>query len=358
MNFSLPSRRTLLCLAETMALGTAGGAVLGLAGLPAGWLSGSIIVVAIAAVLGRPVVVPPPLAKILFTTVGISLGAAVTPESLQGIGKWPLSTLALCFAMFAVSASVTVYLHVVHGWKWIAALFASSPGALSQTLVLALEYKCDVRAVAVVQTVRVVAIAAGLPLVLAAFGLTAPTPVTVAPAITSWLEVLVLVVISTASAILAYKIRFPGGLIVGAMIASGALHGSGLIHTGLPTWIAIACFVGLGALTGSRFAGTEWRRLLELAGAAVGAIVVGTAVSSCLGVLVAALLALDARDLVIAYAPGGLEAMIILSLALHLDTAFVGAHHLVRFVFVSFALPLGARLLGGRPPPRTPAPPR
>ena len=35
-------------------------------------------------------------------------------------------------------------------------------------------------------------------------------------------------------------------------------------------------------------------------------------------------------DVVVAYAPGGLEAMTILAFALHLDPVFVGAHHLSR----------------------------
>jgi len=47
------SRRKLLArrFAETMAIGAAGAATLGLAGMPAGWLSGAIVGVALASLL-------------------------------------------------------------------------------------------------------------------------------------------------------------------------------------------------------------------------------------------------------------------------------------------------------------------
>ena len=35
------------------------------------------------------------------------------------------------------------------------------------------------------------------------------------------------------------------------------------------------------------------------------------------------------------YAPGALDAMMILALALHLDPIFVGAHHVARFMLIS-----------------------
>ena len=46
-----------------------------------------------------------------------------------------------------------------------------------------------------------------------------------------------------------------------------------------------------------------------------------------------------------AFAPGGLEAMM-MAFALGLDPRFVGARHLARFFMISLALPLVARRLG------------
>ena len=61
----------------------------------------------------------------------------------------------------------------VHGWDRLSALFGASPGALAQVMVLSAEYKADLRAIAIVQTLRVVALTVGIPVGASLFGLTA-----------------------------------------------------------------------------------------------------------------------------------------------------------------------------------------
>ena len=51
-------------------------------------------------------------------------------------------------------------------------------------------------------------------------------------------------------------------------------------------------------------------------------------------------------DVVVAFAPGAMDAMLALALTLHIDPIFVGAHHLSRFVFVSIATPGIVHLFG------------
>ena len=53
-------------------------------------------------------------------------------------------------------------------------------------------------------------------------------------------------------------------------------------------------------------------------------------------------------DVLVAFAPGAMDAMLALALTLHIDPIFVGAHHLSRFVFVTIATP-GIVHLFGRP---------
>jgi membrane AbrB-like protein len=252
--------------------------------------------------------------------------------------------------MVFVGGAATAYLRFVHGWKWTSALFASSPGAMSQTLALAAEAGADLRSIAMVQSVRLLVLVAVLPMALAAFAATGRPPAPAAPDLlgASWWEPAVLVVLSTLSAMLAYWLRVPGGLITGAMLGSGVLHGSGLVHVNLPPAIAIGAFVILGAIVGARFAGADFRLLIRLLGAGLGALAAGIAVALAFAIVVAEALSLRVGDVILAYAPGGLEAMTILAFALGLDPAFVGAHQLGRFVFVSVALPIAARILKRR----------
>jgi membrane AbrB-like protein len=330
-----------LRLLETLAFAAAGGLALGLPGFPAGWLSGAILFTTVAALARRPLLMPRPLANCVFVVLGISLGGAVTPDTISRMATWPLSILVLVLSMTIVTLAVAFYLQKVHRWDPLSALFAAAPGALSQALLLASDAGADVRPVAVVQSVRVFALAVALPLVFVALGMTGlPPPVLAGPPIGEALgQFVLLVTLPTAVAVLAYHLRLPGGLIVGAMTVSGILHGAGLVQVNFPEPVTIAAFVLLGALIGTRFFGTQLAELKRLAGAAIGALIVSAGVGAVLALLTAWLLTLPAGDVIIAYAPGGLEAMIILAFALHLDPVYVGAHHLVRFFYVSVMMP-------------------
>lgn len=334
-------RQTLARLAETLAFGAVGGAALGLARFPAGWLSGAIIAVAIAALARRPVRVPRLLGQAANIVLGISLGASVTPDSVARMAAWPASLAVLALAMACGSAAVVFYLHKVHDWDVLSALFASSPGGLSQALALAQETGADLRSVAMVQAMRVLVLSAGLPLCFAAFGISGSRPI-LNPAVAtvaSLEELSLLVVAAILGALVAYRLRLPGGLLVGAMAVSAVLHATGLVKVNLPLPAAIVAFIVMGSIIGARFVGTDIWLLRQLTLVGLGALAVGTAVASVFAVAAAFLLALPVGDVVMAFAPGALEAMTTLAFALNLDPAYVGTHHVARLVFVSLVVP-------------------
>ena len=335
-------RETLVRLVETLIIGAIGGAALGLAKFPAGWLSGAIIAVAIAALARRPVRVPLVLGQAANIVLGISLGASVTPDSVARMASWPASLAVLALAMACGSAAVVFYLHKVHDWDVMSALFASSPGGLSQALALAAETGADLRSVAMVQAMRVLVLSAGLPLCFAAFGITGSRPIANAAVATvaSMEELAVLIVAAAIGAIVAYRLRLPGGLLIGAMAVSGVLHATGLVQVNLPLPAAIVAFVVMGSIIGARFVGTDLWLLRRLTLVGLGALAVGTAVMSAFAIAAALLLSLPVGDVVMAFAPGALEAMTTLAFALNLDPAYVGTHHIARLIFVSLVVPV------------------
>jgi len=336
-------------LLETLCIGTLGGALFAWLGFPAGWLSGSMLAVAIAALARRPMQMPAPLARVVFVAVGISLGAAVTPETLRGVATWPFSVAMLAIAVICATFASAFYLRKVHRWDMLSALFGSMPGALSQVIVYANQNKSDLRGIAIVQTIRVVILTACLPGTLAVLGLVDPAPVNVRNAFEAPLyEMVILIVACSAIAALLQWLRFPGGLIFGAMLASAVLHGTGWIQAVLPWWVANAAMAALGAITGSRFANTGLRLLVQYLGAGLGSFAVAIAVVAVFAWSAIGLMAFRIPDVVVSYAPGALDAMMILALALHLDPIFVGAHHVARFMLVSLSLPLFVRMFGGK----------
>src|SRR3954469_4705391 len=347
--------------AETLTIATVGGLTLNWLGFPAGLVTGSLLGAAAAALCGRPVHIPVPLARVISVEVGISLGAVVSPETLQGLVAFPLSVLVLAISTLCMITATSSYLRVVHGWDAQSALFGASPGALAQVMTLASEYKADLRAIAIVQTMRVVALTLGIPAGLAYFGLTVESGGLMARFIAagppSLAELAVLVAASTATALLFFKLRLPGGLMFGAMLTSAVLHGAGFIHSILHWWMAYAAVIGIGSVTGSRFANTNPYTLLRFLGAALGSFAVAMVIASLSVLALAMLMSVRPADAVLAFAPGAQDTMMLLALALHLDPVFVGALQLSRFLLVSFLVPflahrirrLPARIKGAHP---------
>src|SRR4051812_23889856 len=175
MSLSKPpalSRATMLRhVAETLAIGTAGGMTLGLTGMPAGYLSGAIIAVATAALAGGAVLIPAPFLRVLLVLLGTSLGSVGAPETLHGGATYPPSIAVLIVACVFISVTGTIYLRAMHGWDTNTAYLATAPGGLSQVMAIAIEIDADGRAIAIVQTIRVVIIAVCLPALMSFFGI-------------------------------------------------------------------------------------------------------------------------------------------------------------------------------------------
>ena len=349
----LPQRRVLIETAETLAIALAGGVSFFLLNLPAALVSGSVVFVAVAALLGRPMRVPLPLARVCYVIVGILLGTVVTPETLHGITAWPGSILLLMVCSLAMMVATMAYLRIVHGWDLFSALLGSSPGAMAQVISLSTELGGDLRAIAIVQTMRVLLLVLGLPNGLALFGFVVPA--LAAPRGEADLAVLgqmiVLVVVATVFAIIFARIRFPGGLLFGAMAGSGLLHGTELVEAALPWWVGSASVISLGALVGSRFANTSLRMLVGYLGAALGSFAVAMSVATVFILIVAHYFPFSIANIVIAFSPGAQDTMMVLALALHLDPVYVGAHHLARFLVVTITVGMAARRLAAKHPP-------
>ena len=345
---ALPSRAKFLSVLETLAIGGAGGVLFLWANLPGGLISGSMIAVGTAALAGRPLSLPPHVTQTVLVLLGISLGSVVSRQLIQHVSAYPLTIGLLALATFCSTFGSSLYLQRVHGWDRTSAFLAGSPGALSQITILAVERGADLPAIAVVQTMRVIILTAALPTVLALTGVApaAAPALLVAPA--SPLALLELVVGSLALALLLRLIKFPASWMFGAMIASSVLHGAGWVEGGLPNWVRGVALVGIGSLIGSRFARMKTKVLLGHINAALGSFAIAIAISGIFVAMIALTTNVRLSDVLVAFAPGAMDAMLALALTLHIDPIFVGAHHLSRFVFVTIATP-GIVHLFGRP---------
>ena len=111
-------------------------------------------------------------------------------------------------------------------------------------------------------------------------------------------------------------LRFPAGLCSARWLAQACLHGTGLVHAVLPWWLGSSAVIVLGAGRASRFTNTSFRTcwiiLLRRRSFAVSISRGGDFYRHC----VMTFLPFPAADVVIAFAPGSQDQMMLLALAL------------------------------------------
>ncbi len=323
--------------AETLMAAAIGVVVLNAISFPAATLSGAMIGVSLLLAAGRDVRLSEPTRDVGMLLGGIAMGCSVTPEMLQGFQRYPVSLLIFAASIVATMGCTQFYLRRFGGWDRTTAFFASAPGALTSVLAVAADTRADLLKVTMAQSVRLFLLVAVLPSVVSATG-------TVGLALDRGTATYATVALMLGGgAALAYGLQRLGMTapwIFGGMVFSAALHGSGQIKGDLPDWMLHLGFGLVGVYAATRFAQITRKVLFASLSVSLGAFAVSLGVAIAFAWLASVIVNVPFGQTLIAFAPGGLEAMIILGVALGLDPIYVGLHHLVRFFGIGLLIPL------------------
>jgi membrane AbrB-like protein len=283
-----------------------------------------------------------PAADAAMLVSGVAMGAAVTPEMLAGFQKYPVSILMFMVCIGLTIALTQLFLMRVGGWDRLTAFLAATPGALSTVLAVAAATKADMLKLATVQSFRLFMLVAVLPsLVIAAGGATAPPPRPDAG-----LAVLaVMCAVGFAVALGLSRVGMAAPWLFGGLAGSAALHGAGVVAGDAPWWFMEVAFGLVGLYIGTRFSSITRSALLGALAMSAGALVIGLGVSFAMAYALHAMTGLPLGMALVAYAPGGLEAMLVLGASLGLDPIYVGLHHLLRFFGIALLLPVALPMI-------------
>lgn len=333
-----------------IALGVAFPAAVALAaaGTPAGALLGATAAVAAAALAGLGPAVPDLLRNLAFATIGLSLGAGISSDILDDIARWPVSLLGLALTIVLTMAITGRLLVRGFGLAPDTAALSVSPGALSYAVVLAAQGNGDLRSVVVLQSMRLLLVTLCLPPAVAALaGVASPGPVAGGGTeVLGPLPALALLLTGLACGWLLDRVGSPAAYLLAGLAVSGLAHALGWVAGFMPGPVIFCGFVVTGAVIGSRFARIARPDLMRLAAAGLAVTGVSVALSAAGALCVARLTGLSFPVVWVAFAPGGVEGMAAIGLALGYDPAFVATHHIFRIITVIALLPLALRVAG------------
>lgn len=327
-----------------LAIGGAGGFVAALAHLPLAWMLGALVACTIAALLGAPVESPVWARPPVVTVIGLMLGASFSPAMFEGIGNWVLTVAGLFAYLFIGGLACVFYLRRAAGYDNGTAFFAGMPGGLSDMVVLGEHHGADVRIIALIHSIRVLLVVLILPLIIMAIGHANLPPRPTFNFDLHWPAESVAHAGATAliGIAIGHLLRLPAKFMFGPMIASAIAHLSGLSDFTLPTLLVNLAQIVLGVTIGCRFRNAPPHIFKRVFLHAAVVTIILLAITAAFAIFLSAYTDIGMLQIILAYAPGGLTEMGLIAVALHLDAAFVVAHHLLRI----FAVILIAQLLG------------
>ena len=316
-------------------------------GVPAAWLSGSAVAATLWGLTGRGVTMPRALSDAAMLVSGAAMGAAVTPAALAAMGRYPGSLVLLVIGVVAISSASAFGLVRLSGWGRADAVLASAPGALSTVLAIAADRKADVASIAIVQNFRLFVLIALLPSVVVLTGGGGHTGALIGEGLPiespAGMALTLLGGLAVGLGLKALGMAAP--ILLGATLVSTVSHATETVTGVIPPVIATGGLVLIGLFIAERFRNMERSTFRRALAAAVGSFAIGMSVAALFAALAAWVADVSFANSLVAFAPGGLEAMTVLALVLGLDPLYVGIHHLVRFLGIGLVLPVAVALL-------------
>jgi len=321
-------------------------------GMPLPWMLGPMIGVTIAAVSGFPVKSPDSLRPIVIPIIGVMLGSAITPDIVGELGSWVITLLLLpVFLCCAAAVSYAVYRRA-GGYDPVTAFYAAMPGGLNEMLLMGEEAGGDGRRIALAHAARVLlvilCVAMYFGFVLGVRAGPGSGSATTALTDLTLTDYAALGFCAVAGVPLARLLRLPAAPVFGPMILSGVAHIMEWVTVAPPTLFVIAAQIAIGTVIGGRFVGASvqdvGKDLLLALGATLGMIGVAVGFAELITILVE----MPLSQAFLAFSPGGLTEMSLLTLAMGQDVAFVSVTHIVRITLVIAIAPALFRLFRAR----------
>lgn len=329
-------RKRLLSQLLACLTGVGGGWVANKLGVPLGWMVGAMLATGICAAAGIKVSLPGQLRWLVLAVVGVYLGSTFSPDVLSWLGRSVITLLSMFGIVFLETAIAASILYRALRCNAVTALTACVPGGFSTMVLLAGSHGGDEEVVAVVQLVRMVMVISVISLA-ARYAIDYDQMEIQHPSEPR--ELTYAVLLALAGLVVGVVARMPILCLFVPMAAGAFLQLGSFTHLVLPGEPLIFALVVLGTSVGAEWKNLRGKKLLTslLAGFLLGVFLIGISYVAAVGMH--QLLDLEELPLILAFAPGGVAEISLISVALNIEPSFVVLHHLLRVVFILVCLP-------------------
>ena len=308
--------------------------------LPAPFLMGPVLVSTLFAILRTSFSVPEQIKQISFILIGISVGSNVTPEALLSIFRWPFSILLMILSVITIIFLCKIILQNFFGMDKKSSLLASTPGHLSFVLMLGTETEADTTKIAIIQSIRVLALTLITPVIVVLYSGSELNDANLQREIMNSGSLVVLCLLSIISGLVFKKLKLPAPFLIGAMLISALSHGTNLTPGYVPNLLEGIAFAILGTVIGARFVGVEIESLKSCLISGLTITLAGISICFLATSIIYKLTGIPFIHIFIAIAPGGLETMVAIGGLVDAEPTYVAFHHVMRLFFIALLIPI------------------
>ena len=332
--------KTILKIILTLTLGAFGGFLADFIGVAGAWLVGSMLMIIFVGFFKANLFLPKILRNIALGFAGLTIGETITKDSIELFFILP-QTLLYMFVSLSIFILISYYFYK-YFWraKSLTALACTWPGNLLLIFEILDKYKADMKLVTTVQAVRIFTLFLVLPSIISIY-----TKPSIDDNFVLSIDLILAIILTLICIAISIKTKFLGGELIITALLIGILKSNGILDFTVPKilnnffQIILGTFIALELLKCDRkyFFLSFKPSLFSALFAGIFTITIAFLLSKIIDYPFSAL--------ALSFAPGGAEAMIILSVAFNVDPSFVGIHHTVRLLILTLIFPLIAKKL-------------
>ena len=321
-------------------LGSFGAFIAWYVNLPAPFIIGPTVICTVAAIMGVKFVIPKVISNTSFIIIGLTLGSNVTPNSLAEATKWPISLCCMLISVLIITFLGQYLLKLIFSIDRKSSILASAPGHLSFVLSISSDIRADTTKISVIQSTRVLTLTLITPLIIVTFsnGSTG-NPLNNTGSVMQLFELVLLLIFSIVGGFFIKKTKIPAAYLISGMIFSTLGNGTAITSGQVPEFLTTIAFITLGTLVGSRFLSVSLSLLRDSFFSGLLLTLLGIFSSLIFAGITYKLTGFNFLDIIIAFAPGGLETMVAMGTLVNADPTYVATHHVMRLFLLSFLVP-------------------
>lgn len=323
-----------------LGIGLAGALVADLVGAPMPYLVGALaavgLFVALRAARGQAELhFPTPVRKLFVALIGVMIGASFSVDLMGSLVRiWPSLLVMVVFVLVALGFG-TILFQRFAGYDRVTAFYAAMPGGLIEAVALGEAAGGNVRALTLQHFARIVLVVVTVPLLYLIWSGNAVGSAggqSFETGLWGALDVVEIVGLALAGIWLGPKLRVPAAHLVGPLLVSAALHGTGLLQISSPAWLLAMAQLVVGTGLGTSFSGAKPADLGRAIGFATIYVGVVLTIAWLVAYGLAAFMPFSFDTLFVSFAPGGVTEMGLVALSLGISPVVVTAHHVFRIV--------------------------